>query len=259
MLKMSELLQKYPFLTLVEEPFIKLYGRDSELKLIKESFHKKRMKNVILVGDAGCGKTAIIEQFAKNNEYHYSVLSLDLASSVSNTRLRGEFEGKITSLFKDVYEYNKTNDYKPIVLFIDEIHLITNCGSSEGGMTMANILKPYLSNRLITIIGATTKKEYRETISKDLALVRRLSPIFISNLTEDVILQIIHKFSSGKLDIALEKYIYDSTKKLRGTNPDLSIELTDRCLARKKCFKEPITFNMIDEIADYMKSTEEYI
>ena len=253
---LNEIIVKYPFITLVNEPFMKLFGREKELKLIKETFYKKRMKNIILVGDAGSGKTAIIEQFSKDNSYNYSILSLDMASCVANTKFRGEFEGKLTSLFKDVYEYNLNNDYKPIVLFIDEIHLIMNCGSSEGGMSAANILKPYLSNRVITIIGATTKKEYANTISKDLAMVRRLSPVFISNLDKDVIIKILNKFSNGRLDNDILDYIYNSSLKLRGTNPDISLEITDRALARKKCTKSIIDKSMIDEITNYMIESE---
>jgi ATP-dependent Clp protease ATP-binding subunit ClpA len=141
----------------------------------------------------------------------------------------------------------------PIILFIDEIHTIIKAGDSEGAMSAANILKPYLSKLEITIIGATTNLEYEFTIKNDLAIKRRLSPIFIKNLEEETVVKILNEFSSGKLSVGLLSYIYQKSLTIKDSNnPDISIEILDRCLARKKVTGQTITKTMIDSIVRYL-------
>ena len=251
-MEINDLLKKYSFLKKINSPFMPVYGREKEIDLLQESLLKKRMKNTILIGKSGSGKSAIIEHFAEINQNSFFLLEMNLSNTVSGTIYRGMLEEKINNAFEDIIEFNK-NKRKKIILFIDEIHCITNFGSSEGCVCIAEIVKPFLSKLEITIIGATTKEDYEKTIKKDKSLIRRLSPIFIDDLNKEVIIQILNEFALGKISEKILNYIYDVSSKIEyATNPDISLEILDRCLARKKHTKKEINEKMIDEIVGYM-------
>ena len=228
-----------------------LIGRNEELLLLKESMFKKRMKNSVLVGPAGCGKTAILEQFAYDMNHFFTLLELDISSCVAGTQWRGQFEQKLINFLEDVVSFNKTNN-KKILIFIDEIHTIYKAGGSEGAVDAGNILKSYLSRGEITIIGATTLEEYKETIAKDKALSRRLSPVFIKELSDKINLQILYKFNEGILNNEIINFIYEESKKTNRINPDISIEILDRCLAKNKFTGEKITESAVKKIIKYI-------
>lgn len=229
-----------------------LIGRRDELAILKESMFKKRMKNTILIGNAGCGKTAILEQFAYDMAHHYNLVELDIGACVAGTSLRGEFEDKLIKFLNEVVEFNKTYQ-KKMIIFIDEIHTLYEAGGSEGAVDASNIIKSYLSRGEITIIGATTVEEYKNTISKDKALCRRLSPIFIKDLDDKTNLMILKKFSDNIISDDLIEYIYEESKKLGKTNPDISIEILDRCMAKQKYTGKYCTHQSINSIIKYMK------
>lgn len=170
-----------------------LIGREKEIERITEIFAKKRGSCPILCGEAGTGKSAVVEGLAlKINEgkvpkslTNKVVYALDLAGMVAGTKYRGEFEDRLESVIKEVAGNEN------VILFIDEMHTIVGAGASEGAMDASNILKPYLSRGQIKIIGATTYDEYKNKIEKDKALARRFKKIDIMEPSKDETFQIL--------------------------------------------------------------------
>ena len=156
-------------------------GRDSETERIIRILTRKTKNNPVLIGEAGVGKTAIIEGLAQRIAQgnvpdllkNKTIVSVDLTSMVAGAKYRGDFEERIKTIV------NEAEKNKSVVLFIDEIHNIVGAGSAEGAIDAANILKPELSRGEIQIIGATTLSEYKKYIEKDSALERRFQPVFI--------------------------------------------------------------------------------
>lgn len=249
----KDILKENNFLRRLYDKDVVALDREQELQNLEETLAKKRFKNALLIGNAGCGKTLLVEKFASLHLNDFAIIELSLSSCVGGTRYRGDFEEKLTKCLDMIVEYNKLNVHYPIIIFIDEIHTIIKAGDSEGAISAANIIKPYLSNLSVTIIGATTIEEYNLTIRKDKALNRRLSPIYVKDLGVESVIKILNEFAEGKLGESLLQYIYENSKNVKlGTNPDISIEILDRCLARKKVTKKTITKKMIDEIIEVM-------
>ena len=229
----------------------KLIGRKEELQLLEESLYKKRMKNSVIVGSAGVGKTAIVEELAHRIKDKYYVVRMDIPCVVAGTKYRGEFEEKLTSALNKISKFNAKSK-KPIIIFIDEIHTLARAGGAEGAIDAGNIVKPFLSSGEITIIGATTLKEYNECIKKDNALSRRLPAIYIKSLNDEETLEVLKSFCDGEINEEGLKYIYEKSRNIPNSqNPDISIEILDRCMARSKCRNEDVSNKMIDEIIEY--------
>ena len=154
-------------------------GRDCEINELIEILSKKNKSNSILVGEAGVGKTAIIEGLAQkivNQQVpqHMSltqIFSVDISSMIAGTKYRGEFESRFKALLKEV----ENEDH--LILFFDEIHTIIGAGNSEGAIDASSMLKPALARGLIKCIGATTPKEYKKFFEKDSAMKRRFEQI----------------------------------------------------------------------------------
>jgi len=158
-------------------------GRDDEIARIMQILSRRTKNNPILIGEAGVGKTAIVEGLAirmskgdvpeslKDKE----LVSLDLGSLIAGTKYRGEFEDRLKKIMKEI----EKSDGK-IILFIDEIHTIVGAGAAEGSMDASNMLKPALSRGELRAIGATTLKEYQRYIEKDPALTRRFQPVYVN-------------------------------------------------------------------------------
>ncbi|MDE6292549.1 MAG: AAA family ATPase, partial [Bacilli bacterium] len=152
-----------------------LIGRDEELKSIMEILLRKVKNNPLLIGEAGVGKSAIVYELArriKNGDVpeklrKYKIISVDMASLLSNTKYRGEFETRLNNIINEIKQHGN------IILFIDEIHTLVKSGGGESSVDAANILKPYLASDDIKIIGATTISEYEHSIARDKALSRR--------------------------------------------------------------------------------------
>jgi ATP-dependent Clp protease ATP-binding subunit ClpB len=158
-------------------------GRDEEIRRIMQVLSRRTKNNPVLIGEAGTGKTAIIEGLAqrivegdvpetlKNRE----LVSLDLGALVAGAKFRGEFEDRLKAVIKEI----KSQEGK-IILFIDELHTLVGAGASEGSMDASNLLKPSLARGELRAVGATTTKEYQRYIERDAALERRFQPIYVS-------------------------------------------------------------------------------
>ena len=219
-------------------------GRDKELNELIEALCKKDKSNAILIGDAGVGKTAIVEALAikinKNEVPEYlkdkQIIELTMSSIVSGTRYRGEFEEKIEKI---INEFENNED---LILFIDEIHTMVGAGGAEGAIDASNILKPYLARNKIKCIGATTINEYNKTISKDKALNRRFQIIKVNEPTKEETLNILkntkkyyEKYHNVKINNKDLKFIIEITDKDKTKkNPDKSLELLDLLCTKTK-------------------------
>lgn len=169
-------------------------GRDQEVKRVIETLNRRNKNNPVLIGEPGVGKTAIAEGLAvKISEgdvpaklLNKQVYVLDVASLVSNTGIRGQFEERMKQLIEEI------ENRKDVIVFIDEIHLLVGAGSTEGSkMDAGNILKPALARGGMQLIGATTLKEYRQ-IEKDAALERRFQPIIVKEPSVEDAIAILH-------------------------------------------------------------------
>lgn len=233
-----------------------LFEYDNYLKRMLVILNKKYKNNPLLVGDAGVGKTAIVEGFAKyayQNNLDYEILTLNLSQMLSNTKYRGDFESRMDEAM------NYISSRENAILFIDEIHTIIGTGSSENSLDVANILKPYLARADIKIIGATTIDEYQKTIFKDKALRRRFDLINVLEPTLDVTKKILlglkpsyEDFHKIKLDDDLISYLCDEAdaKIHNKKRPDKCIDILDEMLSYAKINSYKVTSDLVDHIID---------
>ncbi|MEE3431968.1 MAG: AAA family ATPase, partial [Candidatus Enteromonas sp.] len=166
-------------------------GRDEEIRKVVEILARKTKNNVILLGEPGVGKTAIVEGLAERIVKHdvpstladKTIYELDMGALVAGAKYRGEFEERLKAVLNKIKESNGK-----IILFIDEIHLIVGAGRTDGALDASNMLKPMLARGEIDCIGATTLNEYRLYIEKDRALERRFQTVMINEPTvEDTV------------------------------------------------------------------------
>ena len=217
--------------------------RDKEISRILEILSRRSKNNPLLLGDAGVGKTAVVEELARlleSGNVPYGlvgkrIVSVSMASLVAGTKYRGEFEERVERM---IHELEENDD---VILFIDEIHTLVGAGGAEGAIDASNILKPALARGKLRIIGATTTSEYKKYIESDRALSRRFQTVFIKEPSLDetsIILKNLRpiyenyhhvKISDEILDkiVSLsDRYIYD--KKL----PDKAIDVMDEVCSR---------------------------
>lgn len=230
-------------------------GREKEIDLITETLLRKNKNNPLLIGDAGVGKSAIVEELARrikkgdvpNALKNKKIISIEMSSLVAGTKYRGEFEEKLNKIIKEV------ENNPEIILFIDEIHTLSNAGGAEGAINASDILKPYLARGKIKVIGATTINEYNKFIAKDKALSRRFDLIKINEPSIDETINILSKIKPSfehhyNIKISEEniRQIVDLTNKyiLDRFNPDKSIDLLDSVCAMKEV-KSPKEKNII--------------
>lgn len=197
-------------------------GREQEIERVVQILSRRKKNNPILIGEAGVGKSAIIEGLAlriARGEVPYTIadktlFSLDVSSLVAGTKFRGEFEERMQQLLDDLRKAKDT------IIFIDEIHTIVGAGSTQGSLDTANILKPALARGELQTIGATTLDEYRENIESDSALERRFQKVVVEPTTPEQTLQILRNIAPH----------YEQHHKVRYTEEALQacVELTGR-------------------------------
>lgn len=174
-------------------------GREKEVKRIAQILSRKKKNNAVIVGDAGVGKSALVEKLAlmvhkgecPTNLLDKRIVSLDLTSLVAGTKYRGQFEERIKAILNELQQV--TN----VVVFIDELHTMVGAGNASGSMDAANILKPALARGEIQCIGATTFDEYKKHLEKDAALVRRFQKITLKEPTVQETIDILNNLKDS--------------------------------------------------------------
>ena len=237
-------------------------GRTTEIRSALEILGRRSKNNPILVGEAGVGKTAVIEGLAgliENGDIPdtltgQTIFSLNLGSLMAGTKYRGEFEERIQSLLS----FMKQQAGKAI-LFIDEIHMLIGAGKTDGAMDAANLLKPALARGEIKCIGATTQEEYQKYILADSALDRRFRPVTIKEPTPEDTIEILlglkEKFEAHHgvtiSDDAIYNAVFWSKQYIQHRNlPDKAIDLVDEATSAKKFSIEAMPAELITMEAD---------
>ena len=222
-------------------------GRKIEIERVAQILCRRKKNNPILIGEAGVGKTAIVEGLAQRivagtvpvTLLDKRLIALDMPGVVAGTKYRGQFEERLQGIMKELREHPE------VILFIDEIHTIIGAGSASGTMDAANMLKPPLSRGQLQCIGATTVDEYRKSIEKDGALERRFQKVMVNPTSMEDTLEILSNIKSNYenhhnvkyTDRALEACVklterYISDRKL----PDKAIDALDEAGSRKHLF-----------------------
>ena len=215
-------------------------GREDEINRIAQILSRRKKNNPIIIGEPGCGKTAIVEGLAKKifegdcpqNLMGKRIVSLDMTSVVAGTKYRGQFEERMKVIMEELY------NHPDIIIFIDEIHTMIGAGNSSGSMDASNIFKPALSRGELQCIGATTLEEYRKNIEKDGALERRFQKVVVDPSTKEETLQILQQSKDRYENHHKVSYSDDILK--------LCVELADRYITDRE-FPDK-AFDIIDEV-----------
>ena len=226
-----------------------IVGREKEVRRISQILSRKKKNNAVVVGDAGVGKTALVEKLAQlivkgdcpSNLMDKRLVSLDLTSLVAGTKYRGQFEERIKGILTELQEN------RDVILFIDELHMMVGAGNASGSMDASNIFKPALARGELQCIGSTTFDEYKKHIEKDSALTRRFQKVILKEPTPEETIDILknlrpsyekfHKVSYSKnvmetIVLLAGKYITDRAF------PDKAIDILDELGAEKKVSTE---------------------
>ncbi|MFA0822470.1 MAG: ATP-dependent chaperone ClpB [Methanomethylovorans sp.] len=221
-------------------------GREQEIRRTIEILSRRRKNNPVLIGEAGVGKTAIVEGLAQrvakkdvpDAMKDKRIIALDMGALIAGAKFRGEFEERLKAVLKEVAESEGQ-----IILFIDELHTIVGAGATEGAMDAGNLLKPMLARGELHCIGATTLNEYRKYIEKDAALERRFLPVIVEQPTVEDTISILRGLKekyevhhgvrlkdSALVAAAIMSHRYIADRFL----PDKAIDLVDEAAAKKR-------------------------
>ncbi len=223
-----------------------IIGRENEIRRVVQVLSRRTKNNPVLIGEAGVGKTAIVEGLAQriiNGAVPESlrdkeIISLDLGLLVAGTKYRGEFEQRMKALVKEI---EKAKGH--YVVFVDELHTVVGAGSAEGSIDASNLLKPALARGELRAIGATTLKEYQKHIEKDPALERRFMPIFVSEPTIEDTISILRGIK--------EKYELHHGVKIKDSSLVASAELAARYITDR--FLPDKAIDLLDEAASSLR------
>ncbi|WEV71343.1 AAA family ATPase [Lactobacillus sp. ESL0785] len=225
-------------------------GRDKEIARVIEILNRRTKNNPVLIGEAGVGKTAVVEGLAQQivdgsvpaKLQDKRIISLNVVSLVQGTGIRGQFEQRMQQLIKELQQHDD------IILFIDEIHEIVGAGNAEGGMDAGNIIKPALARGDLQLVGATTLKEYRE-IEKDSALARRFQPVDVKEPSVAETIRILKGIQKRYEDYHHVHYTDDAIK--------AAAELSERYIQDR--FLPDKAIDLLDEAGSRMNLTIPYV
>ena len=222
-----------------------IVGRENEVKRIAQILSRKKKNNVIIVGDAGVGKSALVEKLAiqiykgtcPTNLLSKRLVALDMTALVAGTKYRGQFEERIKAII------NELQENRDVIIFIDELHTMVGAGNASGSMDAANILKPALSRGEIQCIGATTFDEFKKHIEKDGALTRRFQKIILKEPTQTETIEILKNLKPSYEDyhkVIYQDNVMETIVKLTARYitdrqfPDKAIDVLDELGSAKK-------------------------
>ncbi|MFK5163660.1 ATP-dependent chaperone ClpB [Propionibacterium freudenreichii] len=221
-------------------------GRDSEIRRVAQVLSRRTKNNPVLIGEAGVGKTAVVEGLAQrivkgdvpDSLKGRRLVSLDLASMVAGAKYRGEFEERLKAVLNEI----KSAEGQ-IITFIDELHTVVGAGASEGSMDASNMLKPLLARGELRLIGATTLDEYREHIEKDPALERRFQQVYVGEPSVEDTVAILRGLRER----------YEAHHKVRITDSALvaAAQLSHRYIAGRQLPDKAI--DLVDEAASRLR------
>ena len=221
-------------------------GREKEIRRLIQIISRRTKNNPVLIGEAGVGKTAIVEGLAQRissgdvpeSLKNKKIISLDLGSMIAGTRYRGEFEDRLKSLLREIKRV--PGKY---VLFIDELHTLVGAGAAEGAIDASNLLKPSLARGELRAIGATTLKEYQKYIEKDFALERRFQPVYVSEPSFDDAVAILRGIK--------EKYELHHGVHIKDSSLIAAVKFSQRYIGER--FLPDKAVDLIDEAASALR------